>query len=332
MIYVRTKTPGFVLVLTLLILSALIVMVTAIYNRVVVYAHYSRTIKKREQAKTLALSGIQCAIQSLENILNKKEEENKAGKKSSIIRALDLLDTWHTLNLDTVNIPPDTSLEWYVSSEIGKINLYELFDAKNKKYKIDQKSKIDLGKMLGELGELGKKLEKELPQFFLGRSYEPQELTEFLTLPALDTLKNKLFLQKKGKPPFFMDLFSLHEGPHTLNPFCLSVSVKNLLGFQTNAESKKKLIAALEKLSFGGSLEVEWDKKFAEIYGKSWKEIPETLRKLFVIDPEPFLFSVTSCARVGAVTQKVYALVKQESNKKTNKAVKRFVTQHIYWI
>jgi len=93
------------------------------------------------------------------------------------MQALDLLDTWHIFSFDAIQAPPDASLEWYISSELGKINLYDLFDAKNKKYKIDQKSKIDLGKMLGEFGELGKKLEKELPQFFQKRSYEPQELT-----------------------------------------------------------------------------------------------------------------------------------------------------------
>ena len=93
-------------------------------------------------------------------------------------------------------------------------------------------------------------------------------------------------------------------------------------------ESKEKLSKIIEGLESAGSLEKSWDQGLDKIYQKQWKDIPEQIKKLFTLEYEPFLFSVVSYARVDSVTQKIYALVKQESHDK----IKRFVIERIYWI
>ena len=186
--------------------------------------------------------------------------------------------------------------------------------------------------MLLELGELGKKMVKDLPDFLTKRTYEPQDLTEFLPLSAFKEFEHKLWLEKEEASSCFMDLFSLHSGKKIINPLCASVSLQKILGFslstKTDKESKEKLSKIIEGLESAGSLEKSWDQGLDKIYQKQWKDIPEQIKKLFTLEYEPFLFSVVSYARVDSVTQKIYALVKQESHDK----IKRFVIERIYWI
>ncbi len=333
----HTKKSGFIFILTLSILSILTVLITSIYNRVVLYAPYASALKKREQAKMLALGGIEIAIAQIEQIINPPEEKKTKEKedkkqKNRLVDLVEILNSWQDINLDDLTEIKNPSLSVYISSQQGKINLSSVYDTEKKLFKIDQTTGVDYGKMLLELGELGKKLVKDLPNFLTKRSYEPQDLTEFLTLSAFKEFEHKLWIKKEETGPFFMDLFSLSSGKKTINPLCASVSLQEILGFslptKTDKESKEKLSKIIENLGTTGSVEKAWNQGLDKIYQKEWKDIPEQIKKLFTLEYEPFLFSVVSYARVDSVTQKIYALVKQESHDK----IKRFVIERIYWI
>ncbi len=331
-----TKKPGFIFILALSILAMLTILITSVYTKVALYAPYTSALKKREQAKMLALGGIEHAIAQIEQILNPSEKDTGEAKdkkpKNPLVDLVELLNTWQDISLEDSSDLTSPSLSIYISSEQGKINLSALYDTEKKLFNTDQATGVDYGKMLLELGELGKKIAKELPDFLTKRSYEPQDITEFLSLPAFKEFEHKLCIEKDGTEPYLTDLFTLSSGKKTINPLCASVSLQKALGFsinlKTDKESKEKLNKIIESLGTDGSLEKSWDQGLDKIYQKQWKDIPEQIKKLFTLEYEPFLFSVVSYARVGSLTQKIYALVKQETHDK----IKRFVIERIYWI
>ena len=65
---------GYILVLTLLLVSIIVVSISQLVQRVSVTYFFDKTIVQREQAKELALSGIQLAISQLALKPEKKEE------------------------------------------------------------------------------------------------------------------------------------------------------------------------------------------------------------------------------------------------------------------
>ena len=329
----HTKKSGFIFILTLLILSMLTILITTVYNKVALYAPYSSALKKREQAKMLALSGIDYAIGQIEEILNppKTEDSNKKEKKP-LGDLVEILNSWQDIDLENISDLNSPSLSIYISSEQGKINLFSLYDTQKKLFNTDQTTGVEYEKMLLGLGELGKKIAKDLPDFLTKRSYEPQDITEFLTLSALKDFEHKIWVEKEEAGPFFMDLFTLSSAKKSINPLSASASLQKTLGLfvptKTDKELKEKLSKIIENLAPTESLEKSWDQGLDKIYQKQWKDIPEPIKKLFTLEYEPFLFSVVSYARVGSLTQKIYALVKQETHDK----IKRFVIERIYWI
>ena len=60
-----TASSGYILVLTLIILSIIVIMVTQLFNKGRVHLYYAKTMIEREQAKQLALGGIQLAMNQL---------------------------------------------------------------------------------------------------------------------------------------------------------------------------------------------------------------------------------------------------------------------------
>ena len=85
----NTTKPGYILVLTLIILSIGVLLVTQLSHRGMVHIHFDQTMIEREKAKSLALGGIQLAISQLsikatETAKNEKQEEKKDQKQELI--------------------------------------------------------------------------------------------------------------------------------------------------------------------------------------------------------------------------------------------------------
>lgn len=344
----KNKNSGYVLILSLMITSALTILITSIYNKVSVYIPYTRALNNQEKAKMLALSGIEIAAASLENIFNidstsesnsvnqdnKLADNNKSdakeNKKDNRLDLIELLNRWQTFNLDEKD---NNTVDIYISSQQGKINLSNIYDIDKKKYRIDATSNVDAGKFLESLGKIGLGISKELPDFLQKKEFNIQDISELITLRALSDFKNKLFLQKDVDPPFLFDLFCAEETGVTVNPFLFSKSIKNILGFKDSDYEKNRdknnISKILNNISPGSSLESVWDNGLNQLYGKLWKDIPENVRKLFTIQFDYSLFSVVSYAKVGSITQKVYAVLQEE---RIDKKKVKYVIKRIYWI
>jgi type II secretory pathway component PulK len=74
---------GFVIPLTLMLIAVAIVLVTGIYQRGSVFVPFISTVQQRDQAKQLALSGIQVALCQLATPVETIEQKGATVSKES---------------------------------------------------------------------------------------------------------------------------------------------------------------------------------------------------------------------------------------------------------
>ena len=109
----KIKREGYILVLTLLIISLLVIVVSSMYYNQTGHSALSNTIVNREKAKMLAVSGVQLAISKLvtipkrEDQKQKEEKSKKEGKQNKELnflkRILPIINNFQTA--DTQFIP-----------------------------------------------------------------------------------------------------------------------------------------------------------------------------------------------------------------------------------
>ena len=74
--------PGYIMILTLMIISVSIMIVTYLTTKGMVYSALVRTMTEREKARQLAASGIQLAFSTLSTSADEKEEKKEEKKES----------------------------------------------------------------------------------------------------------------------------------------------------------------------------------------------------------------------------------------------------------
>ena len=76
---------GFVIPLTLMLIAVAMVLITGIYQKGTIFVPFISTMMKREQAKMLALSGVQVAMSQIA-IASAPKDEKKIPKHQRILR------------------------------------------------------------------------------------------------------------------------------------------------------------------------------------------------------------------------------------------------------
>lgn len=137
-----------------MILSLCVVLVTYIFNKGAVAVPYNYAMAKREQAKLLALSGIQVAISQLAkpiiikqkpksttptppNVPNQPAEPSAQEQATNqyIERLVPSINRWQTFNLTENKDGVDGQIKISISSEDGKININEWYDFDKHEFK-----------------------------------------------------------------------------------------------------------------------------------------------------------------------------------------------------
>ncbi len=214
-----TKSKGYILILTLMILSILIVVVTNIFFTGTAHNVFSKTIIDREKAKMLALSGVQIAISKLtlpqekksqENIqkeeVQKKIVEDKNAKNNVrfLTRILPVLNSWIILDLKAENDGIDGQIKFCICCENGKININKIYDYSKKRF-INEGNFKDFVKILDEINKRIKAITKQedilkpLEQFLAKRKFILNEVTELLLIPQFSYFKNFVFYEPPKK-------------------------------------------------------------------------------------------------------------------------------------
>ncbi len=352
---------GFILVLTLIILSIMVVMVTQLFNRGRIHLYFARTMIDREQAKSLALGGIQLAINQLVTEQKKEteqdgsqakpdaSEESKSKQDPKLLflkKNLATLNLWQEFNLTQEIDGIDAVIKFCIVSEDGKIDINTIFDFNAKKFLNEGAASNDTKKALKALFASAKKffnnkdLFEPFEKFLKQRQYKLHDVTELLTIDEFQNVfRDKLFYEpplssstkKEQRPVYLTDIFTVWSGQSAMNAWVLSDSIRALLSVKRsepadNNEREKQVESLLKNLkSFSGDLKTVWDQSLEKLYAKEFKAIPTDLAVLLSPKFHVATFSVLSYATVGKITQKVLALVEaQESTK--------FIVKKLYWL
>lgn len=344
------KSEGFILVLTLIILSIMVIMVTQLFNRGRTHFYFARTIIEREQAKNIALGGIQLAMSQLaieqEEAEDEKQGADKKQKKDPKVeflkKILPILNVWQEFKLKDDIEGIEGTLQLCISSEDGKIDINQLFDFTRKKF-LNEGASNDSKKALKALFGAAKKLfAKDLfepfEKFLKQRQYKLNDVTELLTVQEFQNVfKDKVFYEpptstkKEQRPVYLTDIFTLWSGQPAMNPWLLSDSIRALFALQrsepsNSAEKEKKIEQLLKNLkSVSGDLKTVWEQSLEKLYAKEFKAIPNELAVLLASKFHVATFSVLAYGTVGKITQKVLAVI--EAQDPVN-----FIVKKVYWL
>jgi hypothetical protein len=344
---------GFIIVLTMMLISASVLLVSLVINRVSAYRRMGNLFNEGAKARMIALGGIEIAMSQLAQLNTdqkqqepkasdsekKEKEKDHAKKEAEKAKAvatvlLDYVNTWQTFQLKQGVEGIDGECKLYISSEEGKINLNGLYDTQKKKF-------VTLGTVDGK--QFCEFISEKLKPLLERQNQKPIDLGSliedfFKNHQSLDditelfesTLKGiTLFVEPDMKTVAFMDLFTTLSPKNTIDPLVISAALGKVIGLNRTKDAKK--IPPDELLKLIKQEKIEWEKSWqpllATIYGKEYSVLPTEIKPFLATRFEPTLWSVVSYGKVGSVTSKVCALI--EKNKKSDQP---FQVKKLYWL
>lgn len=350
------NSHGYILVLALMITSVTVAMVSSLFYRSLLHYQRARYTYNKEQARILARSGIECALGQLNGIFKRppqqkkqapgqeqkkpepKEQPNKqdSGKKELSPRKqrtdklLKLLNRWQTFELKDSKEGIDATIKLYVACESGKININKMYDFSKKQFvkqgEFEASALLQL--IFGNITQFTQKkdLFPKLSKFLKKQKFNLPDATSLFTDKDLRILGNNYApdIEAQKKQLYFSDLFTIDSDSLVIDPLFLSSSLAIAVGFKTNKikNTQEFLSKVPDKIDWSR----DWDTILQPIYGKKYENIPEPLKNAIGSQFEPNVFSVVSYARVGEITQKMYAILHKD--RKTN----RFIIKKFYWL
>lgn len=336
------KSSGYILILTLLLLSTSFILISSILQKTFAYLSQSQIEIDREHARQMALSGIQLVLSKISLVIPEKKENKDEVKKDMpnsehpektddkketpeqkwLISILPILNSWQnvTLNYDSAGI--DATISYFLSSQQGKFNLIAI--DKDLSELVKKAIKVDI---ISTLEECKKQLGRPI-----------QDPTEMIKASSFTPLKNKLFtvpsVNKENIDISATDLFYIEDGNDLklLNPWLLSSSTSKALGMVPKF-TPAIIKDIVSKFKPDMNWQSEWDNTLAKIYNKKFATIDPKIKKIlsskFIADS----FFVVCYATVNSVTQKAAALLKLD------KTVQGFAPEskiykiaQLYWI
>ncbi len=361
------KKPGYILVMTLLLLSLATVIVTKLYVQARTYTAFSMLDVKRQQARCLAESGISIALAQLtlhDQTLKPKENKEKVPEKQNdqqtaqqkerqLLKTLLLTQNrWQTFVLTYDNDGIDATLHVCISCEDGKLNLNKIWDFKNKKFSSALVRAQDAQKLFTTLGTTAapllnnKNIVEPLLETLKKRQQPLFDVTELLTNEKLWEFKDAVFFeppindlkassegQKQEEKIFLTDLFTIWTDEETMYPLLMSSSLRTLCKFSAQVVPTKELVKEIgtisEKISLDNSAWAQdWNTYAKPLFGKDFAHIPQEIIPFLSSKFEPRVFSVLCYAEVGTVKQKLLAILERSRVEKGEK----FKVKKLYWI
>lgn len=333
----KQNKPGYVLLLTLLMLSVLVIVVSRLFYKASAYSGFTTTIVDSQKARELALSGVQLAISRMAIPPIESDEvqgdgvERALGEKF-ILRVFPVLNLWQEYKFTEEKDTFDGSVKYAIACENGKLNLNKVYLVNQyvaKKAGGNDPSKSNLESLANFTSGLKNYLSEDylssLQEDFNERKYPYNDVSELLKVPQFeDYFKNKLFLDlnledEEGQSNIFLtDLFTVFTESLTMQPFLLSHSVVKMLGLSlpSDIEERKKLLEESLKTEPSPKdtpkkelLKADWDNMYRPLFNVEFEDLPENASVFLDSDLIPTYFSVVSSAKVGRVTKKLYAIL-----------------------
>ena len=351
---------GYIIPFTLMLISVAVMIIVIIYQRGSLFVPYISTMHKREQARLLALSGIEIARSQLAHMVvkeNKKEQPQESTEKKEepetdaqwLFRALiPTLNRWQEFPLKKESDGINGKIQIAIAAEAGKININQIYDFEKHAF-IGQGAKdgkdwqaimkIIFTKMKKELA-INENLYEQFEKFLKERQYKLNDATELLTLDAFRGFDRTVFYEppeQAKRSVYLLDIFTVYGEQDTIQPWLFSDSMLALLGLKraTNKDVKqRKEMVAKEIKKFKPTMqwEQDWNTALKPLYGMEFKSLPKGVDTILETTFDPQMFSVVSYGEVGNVTQRVYAILERISEQNKNKTYYHVKVKKLYWI
>ncbi|HZW61488.1 MAG TPA: hypothetical protein VFF04_04660, partial [Candidatus Babeliales bacterium] len=243
------KKPGYILVLTIMIIGLSVVIITYVNNKVTAYSPFAQGFVEREKAHELALAGVQIAMSQLAGVpqaatKSEGQKQDEATKDSIALlkTILPVKNQWQEFALTKARDGVTGTIQICLVSEDGKIDINELYDFEKQQFV--QEEGIDVKKGLQvlfatvEKASDGKDLFQAFEKFLKDRQYKLQDVTELLTIKEFEVFKRSVFYEPPGtvssekqekRPVYLTDIFTVWSGSMQLEPWLLSHSLGVLL-------------------------------------------------------------------------------------------------------
>ena len=328
------KKPGYVLVLTLMIVSILVIIATRLFYKASAYSGFSTTILNSQKAKQLALSGVQLAISRMLippiNVEKDTSEEaiDQAIEEKFVGRLFPVLNMWQEYKAKDSSGQEEGLIKYYIACENGKLNLnqiYRLNQIMLKNGNITDESNIGLE----EIANFATGLKKYLNGNYLGAlqedfnkiKYPYNDVSQLLRIPQFEAYFGKrLFVDDSVEEEqiFLMDLFTIFSHSIKIQPLLFSNALIKILGLTISKDPVKRAAILAEALkteppsknaSLEERLKSEWTNLLQPIYGVEIDSLPKNAAFFLDTTLMPDFFSIISYAKVGNVTKKLYAIV-----------------------
>lgn len=299
------RTHGYVLILTLMIISLSVILVTYIANKGSTYIPFARLAIDREKAALLAFSGIQIAMSQLGKQPEKKAEETPAptqpgqpqqkqmasapGDEKSLKTFLTdffpLKNRWQDFTLNKKNDGVDGRIQFCITSEQGKIDINAIYDFKKQKFLGEGQPQGDYKKLLQELFVRieklvqAKELFKGFEKFLKDRQYRVNDVTELLTIKEFEPFKRSIVVEpvsaeKKSREKkeqltiYLTDIFTTFSGKPQIDPWLLTDSVAAILELKRKESGEKEDKESMNELLKKFKRTMNWATDWNTLFSK----------------------------------------------------------------
>lgn len=363
---------GYILMLTLMIVSLSVAMLTYITYRAAAYTPFARATIDREKAYQLAVGGVNvaCAQLAQEPKKDKKEKDEGAAESKeaseqeqteketptngdkdhaqSLLKfLLPVKNRWQTFALKKSSDGINATLQICIVSEDGKVDINEIYDFERKKF-VGEGTQRDAKKMVQALFDRiksfvgGADLFPAFEKFLKDRQYKLHDVTQLLTIKEFEVFKRRVFYEpaeqknERGSsekhPIYLTDIFTVWSGKQTIDPWLLSDSMSTLLELSSNGDRKEQMSEALKKFKPNLTWPADWETIFAPLYGKTFDTLAKDIAAYLNTKFAPTTFCVISLARVGKVTQKVVAILDRHVTSQDGDTQIKVTIKKLYWL
>lgn len=354
----NSRSSGYILILTLMMMGLAMGLVTRMFYQSSPYLPLSRLMQKRQQARLLALAGVELALSRLVGPAQSESETSREQTFKFLERVVPPLNRSETFKLNEIADGVDGEIQFCITCEDGKFNLNQWYDFTNHKFYGDQ----ELPKGEAELTEAGTFAEKFLYDFWLkieqltkGRvngsaafrglmSFLRErkgpliDVTELLQISDLEYFRDHVFYrpltnsEDVAQPEIYLtDLFTTWSSNPQLQIWFLSNGVLAVMGFPTakadDIIGRKQLVAELLKKFKVSTYRLKMDQLFKELYQADLNSFPKIFWGIFDSGFMPKIFGVRAVGVVGQVQQTVYAIVQLQGGTERGGVVEK-----LYWL
>lgn len=361
--------PGFIIPLTLMLVAIAMVLITGIYQKGSIFVPFISTMMQRQQAKMLALSGVQVAMSQLATASEEQDKQAAAAKPASfgtmlrggsvsaakqeqtfLSELLPILNQWQTFKLKKDTDGIDGEMMIAIASEDGKIDLNGIYDFSKKRFRGENAKRGDWKKIMQSFFmkirnnmNISANLFEQFEKFLKERQYRVNDATELLNLDAFKPFSGKEFytpvqkLQAKDRSLFLLDIFTANTGKSTVQPWLLSNSMRTILDMKLapsgDIQQRKTMVQGwIKNFKSAVNWSTDWNRIFQPIYGIEYQRLLKGIDAVFETSFDPKLFSVVSYGVVGQVTQRAYAIVERIRKTVKNKTLYDVKIKKFYWI